>query len=312
MEIIVFALRSLLPILTPVAAGYLFRRLNWLGDKGCDELNRVVFYALLPLLIFMNLYGSPAELALPWRELRFALAILSLVFLLSWLLVPRLVRENGLRGMTIQGLYRSNFVLFGLPLGKLLLGGEGGGMTEMMIAVIIPIFNVLAVVALSYFKGEKPGPRELLGRIAANPLILACLSGLAFKGLKLELPALLLPSLRDLAQLATPLALIALGGQFYFREVKKYLPLLVPTLIFRLALIPAGALGLAWRLGFSKEAMVCFLALFASPIAVSSYSMAKQSCKDPDYAGQLLVYSTAFSALTLFAFISLGRQLAIL
>lgn len=96
--------------------------------------------------------------------------ILQVVLLLT---VPRLVRENPKRGVIIQAIYRSNFVLFGIPLTASIYGAGGTTLASMMIAIVIPIYNVTAVFILELFRGGKPRPAVLLKNVCTNPLILA-------------------------------------------------------------------------------------------------------------------------------------------
>ena len=99
--------------------------------------------------------------------------------------VPRLVKENPKRGVIIQAVYRSNFVLFGIPLAASVFGEAGSTMATMMIALVIPIYNVTAVIILEMFRGGKVKPSVLVKNVCKNPMILGAVAGLIFYLLKI-------------------------------------------------------------------------------------------------------------------------------
>lgn len=312
MDVLIYSFSALLPILLPIALGYLIRRLNWVDTRSFAQMNGMIFKTLLPLLIFMNIYQTDELTQLPWRELVFVVLMILLIFLLAWLGTAKSVKDPALKGMIIQAIFRSNFVLYGVPLSAMLLNGKTSGLTEIIIAVVIPLFNLLAVFILSYYGKNDFKFFEVIKRILSNPLIIACVLAIFLKQFNLHIPELLIPALSSLAKTATPLALLVLGGQFYFSSGKKYLKYLLPTVLIRLLLVPLIALSAAIMLDFQTEALIAFLALFASPTAVSSFTMAQQMYEDAELSAQLLVYTSVFSSITLFFFISLGRVLALI
>lgn len=312
MDIILYSLKSLFPILIPITLGYFIRLMKWMDENSFKQVNGMIFKTLLPLLIFMNIYKTDQLGAIPVRELGFAILTVMLVFFISWLFMAKVVKKRALRGILVQSTFRSNFVIYGVPLTAMLLEGQSSGLTEILIALIIPLYNLLAVFILSYYSGQKFQITTVLKRILTNPLILASVLAVLFKNFNLEIPSLLFPALDSLAKVATPLSLLVLGGQFYFSSGKTYLRYLIPAILARLVLVPAIALSAAVSLGFSSEALIAFLALFASPAAVSSYTMAQQMCDDAELSAQILVYSSLFSGLSLFVFIAVGRAMALL
>ena len=90
------------------------------------------------------------------------------------------MKDNAKRGVMLQGMFRSNFVLFGIPISTTLYGDTAAGLASILIAVIIPLYNALAVVALEMFNGKKPSFFKILFGILTNPLILASAAGILF------------------------------------------------------------------------------------------------------------------------------------
>ncbi len=308
MEILLYSLKSLFPILLPIALGYFIRQMKWMDEKSFNQINGMIFKTLLPLLIFMNIYKTEKLTSIPLRELGFALISILTVFFVSWILMAKFVKKRSLRGIMVQASFRSNFILYGVPLTSMLLNGQSSGLTEILIALVIPLFNLLAVFILSYYSGQKFKLASVLKRIVTNPLIIASVLAVLFKNFDLKIPEIIVPALDSLAKTATPLALLALGGQFYFSSGKTYFRYLLPAVLIRIVIVPLIGLAAAISLGFSSEALIAFLSLFASPAAVSSYTMSQQMCEDSELAAQILVYTSLFSGLTLFAFIAAGRS----
>ena len=101
-----------------------------------------------------------------------ALAILTW-FLLLMLVVPLIEKDNAKRGVMVQAMFRSNFVLFGLPVAISLCGEDKIGITSLLMGIIVPVYNVLAVITLEVFRGGKPSIKKIVLGILKNPLIIA-------------------------------------------------------------------------------------------------------------------------------------------
>jgi len=73
----------------------------------------------------------------------------------------------------------------------------------------------------------------------------------------------------------------------------------------KLLIVPAIFLFFSALFGFRDVELLGFVALFGSPVAVSSFSMAKQMGADSELAGQNLLFTTVFSILSIFMWVSL-------
>lgn len=306
MQTLITAFVTVFPILAYMLIGIGTRKAGLLSEKSRGELNALVFKLLLPASIFNNLYHSDLEGADPGPVLLYGASAVILTAALAWFVYSRIEPERSRRPVLIQNAFRSNFVLFGLPLSRLLLEGKHThGLTEILIAVIVPIFNILAVFILQFYREDKVSFKSVLLGILRNPLIISAVAGLLFKLSGLSLPVLLAKPLQGLAQCATPLALIVLGAGFSFQKSREFAPKLAAAVAVRLLLVPALCLGGAVLLGFRNEALVAYICMFASPVAVASYAMAQQMDADHELAGQILVYDSLFSSFSLFLIIAL-------
>ena len=294
MENFLFALNTVLPFLLYIAFGYGVRMSGLADEDFMKRLNKVIFQAFFPILMFNNLYSIPV-----------AVAIISVLLLQAVLLavVPRLVKENERRGVIIQAIYRSNFVLFGIPLATSVFGEEGTLLATMMVAIVIPVYNITAVVILELFRGGKVPVSVLIKNILKNPMIRGALLGFIFHILGIKLPVSVEGPIKQFANLTTPLALFVLGGTLHFNAIGGNLKYVVPSMTFKMVILPAVILAVATLLGFSGVERFVYFEMYATPVATASYAMAQNMGGDGELAGQFVVLSTVASVVTIFLWV---------
>ena len=208
----------------------------------------------------------------------------------------------------IQAIYRSNFVIMGIPLVTNIYGDSNLGITTMMIAVIVPLYNVLGVITLEIFRGTKIKIKEVIKGVITNPLILGAACGALFLFSGLKIPQPILKPIGQMAGATSMLALIVLGASFHLSSTKEHLPQLVICVLGRLLVFPACVFAVALYLGFRNAELMTLVAIFASPGAVVGFTMAQQMNSDADLAGNNIVFTTAFSALTFCSWIFLFKN----
>ena len=212
----------------------------------------------------------------------------------------------------IQGILRSNFALLGLPIAESLCGVENVGPTSLLVGIIVPVYNVLAVIVLETYRGGKADLRKILKGVATNPLIISSLIGVLFNVLNLELPYAVQKTVTDLSRVATPLALVALGGSFTLGKVKEYRKQLSIVVTGKLVLSGCLMVPLAILLGFRNETLVPIMIMFGSPTAVSSFPMAQQMGGDGELAAEIVVFTSALSIVSLFFWILILKQVGVI
>ena len=298
MENFLFALNTVLPFLLYIAFGYGVRMSGLADEDFMKRLNKVIFQAFFPILMFNNLYSIPEGMTLNLRLV--AVAIISVLLLQAVLLavVPRLVKENERRGVIIQAIYRSNFVLFGIPLATSVFGEEGTLLATMMVAIVIPVYNITAVVIL-----ELVPVSVLIKNILKNPMIRGALLGFIFHMLGIKLPVSVEGPIKQFANLTTPLALFVLGGTLHFNAIGGNLKYVVPSMTVKMVILPAVILAVATLLGFSGVERFVYFEMYATPVATASYAMAQNMGGDGELAGQFVVLSTVASVVTIFLWV---------
>ena len=288
MENLVLSFQVVLPLFLNIALGYFLRCIGLIEEATQKSMNRLCFRVFLPIYLFSSVYSTNLTAVFDPGLIAFAVGGVVAVFLIMMLLIPRIEADNAKRGVMVQAVFRSNFVLFGLPVVTSLCGEDHIGPTSLLIGFVVPVFNVLAVVCLEYFRGGKPDVRKMLRGIASNPLIIASVLGIAMN-----------------------LPLVVLGAGFQFGSIRGSTRQLALCIPLKLVVVPLVMLTLGTLLGYRGDTLVPILAIFGAPIAVSSYTMAEQMDGDGTLAASLVVLTTAFSILTMFLFIFALKQLGL-
>lgn len=305
MESLQLAFVSVAPIFLLMALGYFLKQIQFAKKETFDAVNKMVFRIFLPVLLFYNIYTTESARIFDFSLILFTVIAVLAVFLLGWVSVLALSKENTKRGVMLQGFFRSNYAILGIPLIGYVCGDDARGLASLMAAVVVPLFNVLAVIALERFREGKPNPKKMLLGVLKNPLIIACVLGMVFFGFGIKLPSVLEKTVGELSKVATPLAIIVLGASFTFSAIKGYRKEITIVVLARLVIVPLLMLSAAALLGFRNEAIACLLVVSGSPVAVSSFAMAQQMGGDEELAAQIIVISSAFCLVTLFVWIFL-------
>lgn len=281
-------------------------------DKGLNQMNKLCFKVFLPIYLFNSVYSTDLSAAFNGKLIAFSVIAVLALFAALMIVIPRMEKDNAKRGVIIQAIFRSNFVLFGLPVATSLCGEEGIGPTSLLVGIVVPIFNVLAVITLEVFRGGKPNVKKMVKGVLTNPLIIASLLGILCYFLKIQLPYAVQKAVTDLGRVATPLSLVALGGFFIFGKVREYMKQLLIAVIGKLFVGTLIMVAIGVMLGFRNETLVPILIMFGAPTAVSSFTMAQQMDGDAQLAAELVVFTSGLAIVTMFLWIFILKQLGLI
>ncbi len=314
MESLVLASEVVFPLFMLIALGYFMSLFKICDEKTFNAINKLIFKVFLPVLLFYNVYKTDVADAINPSFMLFCVVAVFAVVAILFAIVPMIEKDNRCRGVLIQGIFRSNFVILGLPVTISILGEGNVGATAVMISVVVPLFNVLAVVSLEFFRGGRFDKEKLLNilkGIITNPLIISSSLGILIFVMNINIPEIIETGIKDISKIATPLALITLGGTFKFRKLSGNALRIFIVTLSKLVIVPALVIFVAVKLGFRGAPIVTLISMFASPTAVSSYTMAEQMDSDGDLAGQIVVCTTLFSIATIFGFVFVLKQLGL-
>lgn len=308
----VVALGAVVPMFCLMAVGALVKYRRWLTDEELNHLNRMVFRVFFFCMLFHSIYST--ELATSFRPklMIFGACGVLAVFALLMILVPRIEPDNRRRGVLVQAVFRSNFVIMGVPIVANIFGDDNIAVSTMMIAIIVPMYNILAVFALETFRNGRFELVPIVRDIFKNPMILGGLAGATLLILGVEVPAPVLKPIGQISAATTPVALIILGASFKLGSTQEHRKQLAGAIFGRLILVPAVMLTVAaYVFGFRGVEFVTLVAIFASPCAVVSFAMAQQMGGDADLAGNCVVFTSALSCVTMFGWILLFKTLGV-
>jgi predicted permease len=300
-ENLLFIINLVAPVFIIVALGFILRRIGLINDNFVNISSRIVFTVSLPALIFVEVYSIDLKAIFDLQLIIFIYAGTLLSFLLSWLAALPFIPPGKNRGVFIQGSFRGNFAIIGLALIANVLGTASLGKASLLVAAVIPVYNILSVIVLTAsLRGEKYMDfKNTFFEILKNPLIIAVIIAILFSIFKIPIPYAALKTVEYLSALTLPLALIGIGGFMSFSGLKKDSAVVVYSTFIKLIAIPLIAAHAAYLYGFRGENLGIIFILFACPTAVASFIMAEAMGLNGKLAGNILLLTTFGSVLTI-------------
>ncbi len=333
MNDLIFTLNAILPIILLILLGYILKRINFFQDDFIKVGNKLCFKVFLPALLFYNIYEIEGLGDINPTFILYTISVIILLFCIGLLVVHFTIPDVKQKGVVLQTFFRSNYGIIGISLAASLasaLSAETGvkilANAALASAFTVPIFNVLAVIVLSVFdktEGNRISVKEILKRIITNPLIVGVFSGLFVLAIRSVLVSFditftikkdlvfVYQTIKNLGSVASTLALIVLGGAFEFKAISRLKKQIIIGCCARVVFVPAVSLIGAYLVGLSTYEFPALIGIFATPIAVSSVPMAAEMKQDDQLAGQLVVWTTLTSSISLFVIIMACRLVSI-
>ncbi|MDD3113918.1 MAG: AEC family transporter [Candidatus Izemoplasmatales bacterium] len=338
-DTLLYALNAVLPLLLLIGLGYGLRRLHFLTDSFLEVANKFVFHIALPMLMYYTLYSASGLKDIDWSVVLYSASAVLVIFGLGLITVGVFIKDPRQKGVILQGTFRSNLTIIGVPLAEALGGSEAVLGVALVSMIIVPLYNILSVISLSVFQKDENNQsihwQKVIIRILTNPLIIAIALGILTLFIRSLIPLdpetlepvfsinknleFLYLFIKWLGQIASPLALIVLGGGFQFGAIRLLRKELFIGVFWRIILAPTiGLLGAIMLdkatdfFSFSPAYYPALIATFASPAAVSSAIMAKEMGGDEQLAGQIVVWTSLLAIITLFIIVVVLRTLGAL
>ena len=302
MEHLIFSLNATIPIFLTMVLGYLFKQCRMIDEPFVKVLNKFNFQVTLPVMLFEDLAG--ADFASVWdgKYVLFCFGVTFVSIFAIWGISSLLLKEKDVIGEFTQGCYRSSAAVLGLAFIQNIYGTSL--MAPLMIIGTVPLYNVMAVVILSFtgpgeHKLNKEGLKKSIMGIAKNPIIISIVRGIAVSLMHVEFPYIVDKTIHNFSVMASPLALIGLGAGFEGRKAVKKLRLTAVCTAVKLLLLPALFLPVALWMGFTGEKLVAILVMLGSATTPSCYIMAKNMGHEGVLTSGTVVATTFFSSVSL-------------
>ena len=314
MENLIFSLNATIPIFLMMVLGVFFRKTGLLKENMINGLNQFVFKATLPVLLFGDL--AKQDFAEAWNGKFVAFCfVVTLVSISLVALMSMALKDKSQRGEFIQGAYRSSAAILGIAFITNIYGNSG--MAPLMIIGSVPLYNIMAVVVLSFTKPGQNGMspeliKKTLKGIATNPIILGILAGAMWSVLRLPMPTILTKTVSSLGGLTTPLGLMAMGAAFNWSEAKSGMGPAFAASFMKLIGLCMLFFPVAVLLGFREAELIAILVMLGSSTTVSSYVMARNMGHKGVLSASIVAITTLGSAFTLTFWLYVLRTLGLI
>ena len=297
------------PVLMLILLGYVLNRAGFPGDNFWPSVERLTYYVFYPCLLFRAIARSDmAADKAGWFAITLLAALLTMTLFLA--ITRRMAGWHGPRYTSIyQGSMRWNgFVA--LAVADAFLGPAGLAMTAIGIAVMVPTLNVLSVYTLTRHAGAAPqNYRVVLRLLSQNPLIIACIAGIAANLLDFNLPGVLADTMSMLADGALTIGLLAVGASLQFAIPRDAFGQLGLVSAFKLLLMPVFVTVFCMIFGVTGISFAAAMICASVPTAPSSYILARQLGGDADFMAQAVTASTLAAAVTMPLILYLTTQI---
>ena len=302
-----------MPIFLVMVIGYILKQIGMLNDNFVTVANKFNFKVTLPFMLFKDIAGVDIKAVFDIKYVLFCAIVSTICFWVVWGTAKLLVRDKTIRGAFVQSSFRGSAAVMGLAFIQNIYGSSAMG--PLMIVSAVPLYNIFSVIVLTFEANDSTGIdkkakiRQAGINICKNPIILSILAGLIVGLLGIQFPTLVNKTVSNVAQMATPLALITIGAGFEGRQaLAKIAPTMAASMI-KLVLQPLVFLPVAAWMGFSGEKMIAILIMLASPTTPSCYIMAKSMNNDEVLTASVIVTTTLMAAFTLTGWIFLLKTL---
>ena len=316
MENFIYSINVTMPIFLVMVIGYILKQIGMLNDNFVTVANKFNFKVTLPFMLFKDIAGVDIKAVFDIKYVLFCAIVSTICFWVVWGTAKLLVRDKTIRGAFVQSSFRGSAAVMGLAFIQNIYGSSAMG--PLMIVSAVPLYNIFSVIVLTFEANDSTGIdkkakiRQAGINICKNPIILSILAGLIVGLLGIQFPTLVNKTVSNVAQMATPLALITIGAGF---EGRKALAKIAPTMaasMIKLVLPPLVFLPVAAWMGFSGEKMIAILIMLASPTTPSCYIMAKSMNNDGVLTASVIVTTTLLAAFTLTGWIFILKSVGLI
>ena len=293
---------ALLPVFLLILLGVVLKRSLIQPEAQWQGLERLTYYVLFPALLVQTLVKADLS-KVPFAGVGGALFLSALAMALLCLALRPLLARLAIDGPAFTSIFQGAVrwqTYVGLAVSGSLYGASGLALASVAMVAIIPLVNVLSVTVLAHYAApERRSAREIALTIARNPLILACIAGLALNQLHVPLPKLWHDVANALSQASLAIGLLVTGAGLHFEGLTRLRLAAALGVGLKLVAMPALALALAVWFGLSGPSLVIVAVCAAVPTSPSAYVMARQMGGDAPLLAQIITLQTALAALTM-------------
>ncbi len=295
-------INNLFPVFALLVFGHLLKRIGITQDSFLKTTDKLIYFIFFPLLLFWKIGATASDHIGDPGLYKAAICSVISVYILSTLYIKFFKVAAFQAGSFSQSCYRFNTYI-GMAVILSALGEDGARQFSILIGVVIPLINILAVSTLSWFAEDKLSLQKRLTlsikALLTNPLIIACLAGIAYWKWIGGFPVFLDNTFRLASFVTLPLALLSIGGALTLSGIKNYYKLSLVACAFKLIILPLigylflrtfGTAGISFKVG---------MIYFALPTSTALYILSAQLSSDTQLASAVIALSTLLSFFSL-------------
>ena len=293
---------SILPVFIVVTLGSLLRRLSFVEQPFFKVSDRLVYFIFFPAMLFWKI-GNPASAAhINWN---LNLAVISSVFTI-YLISLIMAKLSGMSAYQVgsfsQCCYRFNTYI-GMAVVIGIYSEQEVRIFGLIIAFAIPFINLLAVSTLIWFSKNsysfKEKTRFMLRAVLSNPLIIACLAGLAYSKLGWGFTLFLNNTFALLSSVTLPLALLSIGNSLTVSGLRGNLAPAMTAAFCKLLALPLVGYFFLRTFGVAEVYLKVAMIFFILPTSTAIYILSGQLDSDIELASAGILVSTLLSLVSL-------------
>jgi hypothetical protein len=284
---------DILPVFLIASVGFLLAR--FLG-ASVQTLSRIVFYALVPCLVFNLLVRSSMTPLQFGRTAMLAVLVAATMGLVSRLAAVPLRLSRPEQSAFLLVVMFSNSGNYGLPVVLFAFGAEAlAHASVFFITGSVMTYTIGVFLAAA---GRRSGRQALAGVVRVPAIYAIAAASVVLIG-GIRLPVAAMRPIGMLSDAALPMMVLVLGMQLERATIPERPGVVAAAVGLSLLVAPIVALGLAWLLGVVGPARQAGVVLASMPAAVVTTILALEFEVAPVFVTSVVFMSTLLSPFTL-------------
>lgn len=306
MDNLIFSLNATVPVFLVIVVGYFLKRIGWINDEFIRVSNKINFNVTLPALLIQDLMNIDFLQEFDAKYILYCAIVTCVSFFGTWIVARLIIKDRSIIGEFVQATYRSSAAVLGTAFILNMYGTTG--MVPFMIIGAVPLYNIFAVIVLTVECPDKTGIEgnavgKTIKGVITNPMLISIGIGVLLSILKVDFPQMLDNTINNFAKIASPLALLAIGGSFKLGKAIKSAKYALTASFMKVIGWIILFLPIAIWLGFRDEKLMAVVIMLASPTTPSCFIMAKSMKSEGTLTSSIVVLTTLLSAFAITAII---------
>lgn len=326
MDNLIYSLNATVPVFLVIVVGYILKKIRLINDEFIKVANKLNFKVTLPMLLIQDMMNMDFRAEFEMKYILYCMIVTIICFFGTWIIAKLFIKDTSIIAEFVQGSFRGSAAVLGAAFVLNIYGNTG--MVPMMIIGAVPLYNIFSVIVLQLESPankrlKEEGDRERIRKIrhdniinsirgiVTNPIIISIFVGVILSLARVDFPEMVDNTIGNFAKIASPLALIAIGGNFEFGNAMAKMKPAIWGSFIKLAGQALIFLPVAVIMGFTGSKLMAIVIMLSSPTTPSCYIMAKGAGCDGVLTTSMVVLTTLFSAFTITAIIFILRTMGL-